>query len=87
MYFFRVAGGSVFIRYGSGSNVDPDPGVLTTKINLHVKKITFFIKKYNLPIPRPPKRTSKLQKMPFSDENNLAQFSKNYKTFYPKNCH
>jgi hypothetical protein len=37
---------------------------LRKKITAEKKLNFFFIKNYNLPIPRPPKRTSKLQKKP-----------------------
>jgi hypothetical protein len=46
---------SVFILYGSGSN--PHPGFWHQKTFLGIKN-------YNLPIPRPQERTSKLQKKP-----------------------
>jgi hypothetical protein len=52
-------------------NTDPDPDPIRIqgfndqklKINAEKKKI-FWIKNFNLSIPRPPKRTSKLQKKP-----------------------
>jgi hypothetical protein len=64
MLFFRVSDPYSF-------DTDPDPGseskVLMTenwKKFTAVKKNNFLIKNYHLPIPRPPKRTSKLQKKP-----------------------
>jgi hypothetical protein len=54
------------IQYGSGSN--PDPGLNDQKLKKKItaeKKIEFlWIKNYNLPIPRPPLRTSNILKKP-----------------------
>jgi hypothetical protein len=54
-------------KYGSGSGPIgiQIQGFNDQKFKIDEKKIKFFfIKNYNLPIPRPPKRTSKLQKKP-----------------------
>jgi hypothetical protein len=48
-------------------NTDPDPiriQGLEEKIYSKKKLNFFWIKNYNLPIPRPPERTSKIQKSP-----------------------
>jgi hypothetical protein len=54
--------GSVFIWYGSGSSI---LSWIPIQKNLQLKKkFFFFFKNYNLPIPRPPERTSKIQMKP-----------------------
>jgi hypothetical protein len=63
-------------------NIDPDPirihGIDDQKLENKFtagKKIHFFkIKNYNLPKPRPPSRTSKLQKKPSALKKELQHF-------------
>jgi hypothetical protein len=62
-------------------NTDPDPdpirGFNDQKLKkIQLKKIIFFlIKNYNLPIPRPPQRTSKLQEKPSDLKRGLQHFN------------
>ncbi len=90
--WFEQGCGSVFIWYGSGSSILGRipiriQGFWWPKIGKMYswKKITFFwIKNYNLPIPGPPYRTSKLQKKPsaLKREHTALQNMKFLNFFY-----
>ncbi len=64
---------------------DQDPGFWWAKIGKNLqqkKKFLFLLKNYNLSIPRPPERTSKLPKSPQSSKENIQHFKTWNVTFF-----
>jgi hypothetical protein len=59
-----------YLSYATPLLSNPTPlHYYTTPLFSYATPLLFFIKNYNLPVPRPPERTSKLQKMPSELQN------------------